>query len=73
MKLIKSVLLGLIAGLAIGMWLGVNIGRDVPLYSNPFDTTALNDKLKQATGATLEKGGHALEKAGQTMQDKISK
>ncbi len=71
MKIIKFVLLSLVAGVAIGMWLGVNIGREVPLYSNPFDTDSLNKKLKSATGKTLEKGGQALEKTGQALQDQL--
>jgi hypothetical protein len=73
MKHIKAVLLSLVLGFAIGMWLGVNIGREVPLYSNPFDTHTLNQKLKSVTGETLEKGGQALEKSGQALQDKVNK
>lgn len=73
MKQLKVILLCLVAGIAIGMWLGVNIGREVPWYSNPFDTSALNQKLKKATGETLEKGGQALEKTGQAMQKKLDK
>ncbi len=73
MKQLKVVLLSLLLGGAIGMWFGVNIGREVPFYSNPFDTAALNQKLKNATGETLEKGGHALEKTGQSLQDKLKK
>lgn len=73
MKQLKIILLNLAIGVAIGMWLGVNIGREVPLYSNPFDTESLNQKLKKATGETLEKGGHVLEKTGQELQDKLNK
>ena len=73
MKQLKVVLLSLLLGGAIGMWFGVNIGREVPFYSNPFDTAALNQKLKNATGETLEKGGHALEKTGQSLQEKLKK
>ena len=73
MKQLKPVLLSIFVGLLIGMWLGVNIGREVPWYSNPFDAAALNEKLKRATGETLEKGGHALEKTGQSLQDKSNK
>ena len=73
MKQIKVVLLSLLVGVALGMWFGVNIGREEPFYSNPFDTSALNQKLKKATGVTLEKGGHALEKTGQSMQDRLNK
>lgn len=73
MKQLKIVLLNLAVGVAIGMWFGVNIGRELPIYSNPFDTEALNQKLKKATGETLEKGGHVLEKTGQNLQDKLNK
>ncbi len=55
------------------MWFGVNIGREVPLFSNPFETSALNQKIKKVSGETLEKGGQALEKTGQALQDKMGK
>jgi hypothetical protein len=73
MKNFKVVLLSVAIGVAIGMWFGVNIGREEPFYSDPFDTSSLNQKLKRATGETLEKGGHALEKTGQSLQDKLNK
>jgi len=73
MKLFKAILLSLVIGVAAGMWLGVNIGREVPLYSNPFNTATLNQKIKRATGETLEKGGQALEKTGQALQEKLNK
>ncbi len=73
MKLFKAILLSLIVGVAAGMWLGVNIGREVPLYSNPFNAETLNQKIKRATGETLEKGGQALEKTGQALQEKLNK
>jgi hypothetical protein len=73
MKQLKAILLSLVLGFAIGMWFGVNIGREAPFYSNPFDTRSLNQKLKSVTGETLEKGGHALEKTGQSLQDKANR
>jgi len=73
MKLIKVVLLSLAIGVAIGMWFGVNIGRDEPLYSNPFDAHTINQQIKKATGETLEKGGQALEKTGQALKEKLDK
>jgi len=73
MKHFKIVLLSLLVGVLLGMWFGVNIGREVPFYSNPFDTAALNQKIKNATGETLEKSGHALEKTGQSLQYKLKK
>jgi hypothetical protein len=73
MKHFKTVLLSLLVGVALGMWFGVNIGREVPFYSNPFDTASLNQKLKGVAGETLEKGGQAIEKTGQELQDKLKK
>jgi hypothetical protein len=73
MKQLKLLLLSLLIGVAIGLWFGVNIGREVPFYSNPFDTHSLNQKIKGVAGETLEKGGHALEKTGQSLQDKTDK
>ncbi|MEO6974800.1 MAG: hypothetical protein ABI144_02845 [Gallionella sp.] len=73
MKLLKAILFSLVVGLAAGLWMGVNIGREVPLYSNPFDAQTLNQKLKQATGETLEKGGQVLEKTGQAMKQELTK
>lgn len=73
MKLLKAILFSLVVGVAAGMWLGVNIGREVPLYSNPFDAHTINQQIKKATGETLEKGGQALEKTGQAMKEELGK
>jgi len=71
MKQLKLAWLSFALGLVLGMWFGVNIGREVPWYSNPFDTDSLNQKLKNATGETLKKSGQALEKTGQALQEKL--
>ena len=52
------------------MALGVNIGREKPLLSNPFAKESLVDRAKQLGSETLEKSGKALEKTGQALQDK---
>ena len=67
------VLLGSVIGMVLGMWLGVNIGRENPLLANPFDKDSLQQKIKQVSGETLERGGKALEYTGQALQDKMSK
>ncbi len=70
MKQFKIILISLVAGILIGMALGVNIGRDKPLLSNPFARESLVDRAKQLGNETLEKGGKALEKTGQALQGK---
>ncbi len=70
---IKLILLGTIIGCLIGLWVGVNLGRETPLLSNPFSTEPLQEKLKRLGGETLEKSGRAIEKTGQELQNKLSK
>ena len=70
MKQMKPVLISLVIGVLIGMALGVNIGREKPLLSNPFEKESLADRMKRLGSETLEKSGKALEKAGQSMQGK---
>lgn len=73
MKQMKVVLISSAVGLAIGLALGVNIGREKPLLSNPFEKESLAERAKRLSGETLEQGGKALEKAGQSLQDKLKK
>jgi len=70
MKQLKIILVGVVVGLLIRLALGVNIGRDKPLLSNPFAKESLVDRAKQIGNETLEKSGKALENAGQALQDK---
>ena len=70
MKQIRNILFSLVVGVLIGLALGVNIGRDKPLLSNPFEKASLKERVKQLGSETLEQGGKALEKTGQALQDK---
>lgn len=70
MKQFKVILISVISGLLVGVALGINIGRDKPLLSNPFAKESLVDHAKQLGSATLEKSGKALEKTGQALQGK---
>jgi len=74
MKNLKIMLFGAVIGMAIGLLLGVNYGREMPLLSNPFaHHESIPEKLKRISGETLEKSGHAIEKTGQELQDKLSR
>ena len=57
-------------GALIGMALGVNIGREKPLLSNPFEKESLTERVKRLGSETLEQSGKALEKTGQALQGK---
>lgn len=71
MKQLKTILISASISFAIGMALGVNIGHDRPLLSNPFEKESLADRAKRLSGETLEHSGKALEKAGQSLQGKF--
>ncbi len=43
---IKKLIMGLTIGLLVGLWAGVNIGYDQPIWSNPFEAPALTEKAK---------------------------
>jgi len=63
---IKKLLIGFCAGIVIGLWFGVNLGRDKPIFSNPFYKVSIKDQL-------LESGGDALEKSGQALKRGLGK
>ena len=71
MKQIRTIVISLVVGLLIGLALGVNIGREQPLLSNPFHKESLAEKARRLSGETLERGGKALQDAGQSLQDKL--
>jgi antitoxin component of MazEF toxin-antitoxin module len=72
-KQLRTIFISLAIGVLIGMALGVNIGRNKPLLSNPFAKESLVDRAKQLGNETLEQSGKALEKTGQALQDKANK
>ena len=71
MKDLKMILLGLVIGLLIGHWFGVNIGKDKSIFSNPFAENTIQQKIKKSGEKLLEKSGEALEKGGKALKDKM--
>lgn len=72
MKTIKTLLGGIILGLLLGLWFGVNLGRERPVLSNPFTEPTLQEKLRQTGKTLIEKSGETLEKGGQALKDSTS-
>lgn len=68
MKQLKALLTGIVAGLLLGLWFGVNIGRDRPIFANPFTEPTVKQRLKQTGESLMEKSGEALEKGGKALQ-----
>ena len=71
MKQIKALMAGIIFGLLLGLWFGVNLGRDRPVFSNPFAEPTVKEKLKQTGETLIEKSGEALEKGGKALQKSV--
>ena len=69
MKMIKTLLGGIVIGLLLGLWFGVNLGRDRPVLSNPFNESTLQEKLKNTGKTLIEKSGETLEKGGKALQE----
>jgi len=70
MKLFKWVIVSALAGVLVGLALGVNIGRGQSLLANPFAQETLADQVKRVGNETLYQSGRALEKTGQALQGK---
>jgi len=71
MKSLKLVLTGLVIGIVLGLWFGVNIGKDKPIFSNPFAERSVTDKLKSSLGEGVEKAGEKIEKLGEDIKGKM--
>ena len=60
MRTMKMLFLGVLFGLLVGLWLGVNIGKSNPLFGNPFAEENLSKKLKEKVGTSIEKFGEEI-------------
>ena len=58
--------MGLLFGVIVGLWLGVNIGKGNPIFGNPFAKENLSQKLK-------EKVGESIEQLGEDIKGKVNK
>jgi len=50
----KDLILGLLIGVMAGLWIGVNLGKDQPLMTNPFAEKSSMKELQNKV-ETLEK------------------
>jgi hypothetical protein len=46
----------------IGMWLGINIAKNQPLFSNPFADKEIAEKATQAAKAVKQKLGEEVDR-----------
>jgi hypothetical protein len=50
----KKYAIGAVVGLLVGLWMGVNIGKDRPIWSNPFAEPSLTQKAKDTASGVLK-------------------
>jgi len=62
MNMVNGLIIGLLLGLGAGLWMGVNIGRDVPLSSNPFKEPTAAETFSDKAGRIYDKTREAINK-----------
>jgi len=63
MKKLKLLIMGSVIGLLLGLWFGINIGREKPIFSNPFTDKTIQEKAKETTSEAIEDTKRALRKS----------
>jgi len=63
MKNLKLIILGIVIGLCVGLWFGVNIGKGKSVLSNPFAEISLKDKIKEKGNAVMKDTKDAIRKS----------
>ncbi len=54
MRVFKLLLGGLVIGFLLDLWFGYNLGRDEPLFSNPFAEKRLQEKVKETASEVVD-------------------
>lgn len=72
---IKTFIFGLVIGVLIAFPLGMNFGRDAPLFSNPFAERDIQqkvgEKVKEGTGKMADKVKEGTEKVLKDAKEKL--
>lgn len=72
MKAIKYLILGLFVGGVLGLAAGVNLGREKPVLSNPFEDKQVSSKVKDTGSELIRQSGEAIEDAGKAIKDQFN-
>lgn len=57
---IKKHLLGIAIGIVLGLWMGVNIGKGKPIWTNPLDERAIADTAKAKVQGVIKDARRAV-------------
>ena len=70
----KKFTIGLILGMLIAFPLGINFGKDVPLWSNPFAAKPdIPERLKERAGEMLKDTKEAIHEATEPARKEVDK
>lgn len=72
MRKLKVFVSGLIVGALLGLWGGVNIGKQQSIYANPFSDQPVADSLRDAGRSAARESGDALERGGKALREKAT-
>jgi hypothetical protein len=68
----KKFLIGMVVGAIIAFPLGINFGKDVPLWSNPFAAKPdIPERVIERAGKTADDVKEAIHEATKPVQEKI--
>ena len=70
----KKFILGFALGVGIAFPLGINFGKDVPLWSNPFAAKPdIPERIKERAGALIKDTKEALHEATEPARKQVEK
>ncbi len=70
----KKFFIGLVIGAVVAFPLGINFGKDVPLFSNPFAAKPdITERVKERTEEMLKDTKEAIHEATKPVKEKMEK
>lgn len=73
MRKLKVFISGLILGGLLGLWGGVNIGKQQPIYANPFSGEPVRESLRDTGREVIRESGDALERRGKSLKERAER
>lgn len=73
-RFLRGFATGLLIGGLVALWLGINIGKNQPLFSNPFAESPALQKARQyleEAERTMEKAQEAAKRAGEAAGESL--
>ncbi len=67
-RVLRSFAVGLLVGGIVGLWCGMNIGKEQPLLSNPFADVSLSQQASRTASQARDQAGAAVRSAGEQVE-----